>query len=264
MTVIQIENKLPKHILEKAVKSGNEFGWRQSDFIEVVETVRQMELAIIGGQIQYILTDGTYELYWLSYDPITRQKNENWKDYCNRTAKECSEKFQTMISHIDIENEAINNFESIKTKKENGINLSEFLTFILSFEDNKNDNAEANEFISYDELQNVVDNNITDNYKTCAEFLLSAVTDYPKFNLLEPKELIYELRKEIKGNLTFDNLDNFLKSLNSNVSGWKMETISSLLEMFDFERKCDFNRNIEMETIIKKLTEHFRHEINNE
>jgi hypothetical protein len=81
------ENRLPKLILDKAIKSTNEFGWTQNDFLEVVETARQNFMAIIGGQIQYVLTDGTCELYWLSYDPDKRQLNEDWLTYCNRTAK---------------------------------------------------------------------------------------------------------------------------------------------------------------------------------
>lgn len=258
MTDITIENKLPKHILDKAVRSGNEFGWRKSDFIEAVETARQMELAIVGGQIQYVLTDGTCELYWLSYDPTSRQQIENWKDYCNRTAKECSDKFQLLLSQTDIEKEALNSFEFLKSKKEEGNDLSDFLTFILYFEDNKTD-----ELIDYEELQNAIENNIIDdNYKTCAEFLLSAVTDYPKLNLREPTELITELGKEIKGTLTYDNLDNYSKLLNPNIDGWKMETVSSLLEMFDFNRNCKFDKNIELETIIRDLTKHYRQKNN--
>lgn len=257
MTENMIENKLPKYVLDKAVKSGQEFGWRQSDFIDVIEAAKQMELAIIGGQIQYALNDGTCELYWLSYDPTSRLKNENWKDYCNRTAKECLDKFQAIISKTDIEKEAINCFEFLKSKKENGIRLSDYLIFILYFEDNKSDKIK--ELLNYTELQSLVYNeNLNNNCKTCAEFLLNAITDYPKFNLQEPKELITELKKEIKSNLTYDNIDNYLKSLNPDSDAWKMETLSALLEMFDFYRNSKFDKNIELETIVENLTKYYR------
>jgi hypothetical protein len=37
-----------------------------------------------------------------------------------------------------------------------------------------------------------------------------------------------------------------------------MEAINSLLEMFDFERKNTFDKAIELDTIIRKLTLHYR------
>ena len=43
------ESRLPKSILDKAIKCGNEFGWfgwRQSDFIEVIESARKLKMAI--------------------------------------------------------------------------------------------------------------------------------------------------------------------------------------------------------------------------
>ena len=134
------ENRLPKTILDKAVKKGNEFGWRQSDFLEVIETARKLNLANLGGQVQYHFPDGTCELYWLSYDPTTRQQSETWTDFCTRTAIECKEKFQNLISQTNIEKEALENFDFLKDKKETGIKISDFLTFILYFDDSETDN----------------------------------------------------------------------------------------------------------------------------
>ena len=127
------EQQLPKVILDKAIKRGNEFGWKQEDFIEVVEAARLNYLAIIGGQVQYRLPDATCELYWLSYDPNKRQPNENWLTYCDRTAKECLDKFNKLISTTDIEKEALA-FQFLSDKKKNGVDISEYLTFILYFD----------------------------------------------------------------------------------------------------------------------------------
>lgn len=94
------------------------------------------------------------------------------------------------------------------------------------------------DFLSYDELQNAIENDATDNNcKTAAEFLLSAVTDYPTFNLKEPNDLLNSLRQAINDRLTFDILDKYSKSLSPEKDAWTLEAISSLLEMFDFERK---------------------------
>ena len=114
-------------------------------------------------------------------------------------------------------------------------------------------------FLSYDELQNAIENDLTDNnFKTAANFLLSAVTDYPTFNLKEPTDLVAALRQSINSKLTFDNLNYYLKSLSPDKDTWTIEAITSLLEMFDFERKNTFDKTIEIETVIRQLTQHYR------
>lgn len=133
----QIENRLPVHLLEKSIKSGSEFGWRQNDFLEVVEAARKLNIAIEGGQIQYVFDEGTCELHWLHYYTQELKPGENWVNYCNRTAKECGEKFNQIIREKNIEREALNNFKLVKDQLENGIIVDEHKLFILSFEDKK-------------------------------------------------------------------------------------------------------------------------------
>lgn len=119
--------------------------------------------------------------------------------------------------------------------------------------------ATKKEFLGYDELQIAIEKDVTDNnFKTAAGYLLNAVTDYPTSNLKEPKDLIVTLRQSINGKLTFDNLDNYLKTLRPDKDAWEMEAINSLLEMFDFERKNNFDKTIELDAIIQKLTQHYR------
>jgi hypothetical protein len=61
-----------------------------------------------------------------------------------------------------------------------------------------------NDYLSHVELQKALDNDeTTNNFKTAADLLLSAINDYPTFNLIEPIDLVAELRKEIKDKLTF-------------------------------------------------------------
>jgi hypothetical protein len=129
------EYRLPKQIREKAIESGNEFGWKLKDFKEVVEAARQVPMAVVGGQVQYVFNDGTCELYWLKYDTKERNPNELWFDYCNRTADECLEKFNNIISTKDIEKEALESFKFIAEKKEKKVNLENHKIFILYFND---------------------------------------------------------------------------------------------------------------------------------
>ena len=114
-------------------------------------------------------------------------------------------------------------------------------------------------FISYDELFNAIENDTTENnFKTSAEFLMSAVTDWPTLNLQEPQNLIAELKNEIKKKLNFDNIESYLKNLRATNDAWKIEAVSALLEMFDFDRKCNNDKSIDLEIIVEKLTQHYR------
>jgi hypothetical protein len=122
-----------------------------------------------------------------------------------------------------------------------------------------NYNPSKNEFLSYDELRNAIENDGGENnFKTAATFLLNAVSDFPTFNLKEPADLIINLRQELNDKLVFENIDNYLRAVSIENDIWTQESISSLLEMFDFERKNIYDKKIELDTIIRKLTEHYR------
>jgi hypothetical protein len=127
------EQILPNEILARAIRSGKEFGWRQQDFINTVLAAQSAGLGIIGGQVQFVLPDGTCELYWLSYDTDERQSGETWKEYCSRTARECIAKFQKLVNTIDFVKEGIQHFDFLKAKATEGVDLLQYLSFILYF-----------------------------------------------------------------------------------------------------------------------------------
>lgn len=133
------ELRLPRNLLDKAIISGNEYGWRQYDLLDVIEAARQIPMAVLGGQVQYILPNGTYELYWLDYDSSNRKEGEEWKSYCKRSANECSSKVSQLFSNTDIEAEAINAFEELKTIVQNNKQLVTYKVFILYFDDSETD-----------------------------------------------------------------------------------------------------------------------------
>jgi hypothetical protein len=139
MTTTNIEEKrLPGIILNKAIKSGNEFGWLQTDFIETIETARELKIGIVGGQVQYVFQDGTCELYWLSYDSSERRVGEDWINYCNRTSDETIKKFKELITKTDFEKET-SSFDFLRDKKSKGVNIEDNKVFIIYFNDIETD-----------------------------------------------------------------------------------------------------------------------------
>ena len=118
---------------------------------------------------------------------------------------------------------------------------------------------QKDKLITSQELVDAVDNSATEsNFKFVAENVLEAISDWPTENLIEPSELLSELKREINEKLTFDNLDFFLKTLNTEKDAWKMESLWSLLKIFNFEQNGNVDREVELEIILKRITKHYR------
>ena len=119
----------------------------------------------------------------------------------------------------------------------------------------------TSEIITFDELTGKIESlRVDDKFKTCGELLLTAINDWPTLNLKEPNDLLNELKAEIKKPLTFDNLKKYLDGLDINKNAWEMESVTSLLEMFDLERNNTVDKEITLDKIIEKLTSNFRTE----
>ena len=119
------------------------------------------------------------------------------------------------------------------------------------------------EIITFDELSDKIESvKADDKFRTCGELLLTAINDWPTTNLKEPKGLLDELKNKINRPLTFDNLKHYSDGLIIDISGnaWKKESVTSVLEMFDFDRNNTFDKEVTLDKIIERLTNHFRTE----
>ncbi|MBK7573404.1 MAG: hypothetical protein IPI10_18045 [Bacteroidetes bacterium] len=90
------------------------------------------------------------------------------------------------------------------------------------------------------------------HFKRSASLLFDAINDWPK-RLQEPIELIEELKQEIGSPLLREHCKNYYTKLNVVQDAWKKEALSSVLEMFDFE-KSEYDFNVNLEEIIVKIT----------
>ena len=132
--MLEEQKYLPNEILQRSIVSGKEYGWKRRDFEEVVEEAVKVGLGIMGGQVQIKLPDGTCELYWRNYDTHERVTDEDWVSYCDRTRQECFSKFEMLPANQTLIEEGIENFKLLKEKSEQGVNLEEYLIFILYFD----------------------------------------------------------------------------------------------------------------------------------
>lgn len=87
--------------------------------------------------------------------------------------------------------------------------------------------------LSSDQLNNLIETAIDSRTKFIAENLEMAINDWPTLNLSEPQQLINELSMNISDKLTFHNIRRYRNTLCHLKDSWKIESLSSILEMFD-------------------------------
>jgi len=106
--------------------------------------------------------------------------------------------------------------------------------------------------LSSQELQELIETKSDIRLKYIANCLSIALNDWPTANLTEPHELIVELKECIEGKLTFEKLSIYMNSLNPIIDSWKMESLSSIIEMFD---TVEVRKKDDLETIISRLSD---------
>jgi hypothetical protein len=129
----EAESQLPAGILSRAILSGREYGWRREDILEAIAAAPSAGLAVLGGQVQFVMPGTTCELYWMNYDPEERKENEIWAEYTERTAKETIKALRPVMKE-DLVQIAVDHFEVLKNAKANGVCLDDYLLFILCFQ----------------------------------------------------------------------------------------------------------------------------------
>lgn len=129
------EEKLPREILSRVVMSGREYGWRKGDAIQAIEAAICVGLATLGGDIQFVLPEGTCDLYWMGYDSGEQQPGEVWADYVTRSGRDGITFIRRVVSEIDLIREGIENFDLLHMKAAQDVDIEDYLVFVLSFVD---------------------------------------------------------------------------------------------------------------------------------
>jgi hypothetical protein len=127
---------LPSPVLAKATLRGNEYAWPFGNVEEAILAARSAGLATLGGQVQFRLPDGTCELYWRSATAADRQPRESWPAYVHRSAAEVLASFREKILAVDYLAEA-RQWPFLHEKLEAGVNILDFLCFVLYFQAEK-------------------------------------------------------------------------------------------------------------------------------
>jgi hypothetical protein len=93
---------LPADLLARATLRGNEYAWPVDDIPQVIEAAQKANLVSIGGQLQFRLSDATYECYWVQVDTYQSvQKKLAWRERVERTAEAGASDFAELCSNLD-------------------------------------------------------------------------------------------------------------------------------------------------------------------
>ena len=97
---------LPKEILQRSRRSGNEHAWRIVDIPTVIEAARAAGLVNVGGQLQFLIPEelgsGTCECYWVEVDTYKSVSEElAWELRVSKTAEVALADFERLQTKYD-------------------------------------------------------------------------------------------------------------------------------------------------------------------
>ena len=126
------EAHLPPDILARATRNGNEYGWSVADIPQVIEAARAAGLVNIGGQLQFILPNGTCECYWIDVDTFKQLSTSlPWDQQVQLSARIALAEIQRLQKEKDFIAEGRKAFaEHLASYEASGGNLSDVMRFI--------------------------------------------------------------------------------------------------------------------------------------
>jgi hypothetical protein len=126
------EHLLPHAVLNHASLRGHEYAWPLATVEEAIRGAAACGLAVLGGQAQFRIPDGTCELYWLSLDSGVRLPDEPWDSYVARSAVEVLAQFASLRDRTDFTKEALQ-WPILAQLHAEGVDLDQYVCFALYF-----------------------------------------------------------------------------------------------------------------------------------
>ena len=123
---------LPPEITQGATARGNEYGWTLDAFPQALLKAQALGYACLGGQFQFRLDDGTYEMYWLDADSNDRREGEPWAEFVRRSCDEVLGRFNATVASADFPKEA-SSWPSLATAMAQGLDIVNHIVFVAYF-----------------------------------------------------------------------------------------------------------------------------------
>jgi hypothetical protein len=132
-TASEHEPALPERALATAVMSGNERAWRPRDAVVAVQAAAGAGLGCLGGEVQFVISAGTCELYWRGLDNGAPVTGEEWERYVARSAAAATGWIAQLLSSEELLIDARRSFADIRALEKQGGEPLAHLVFVLYF-----------------------------------------------------------------------------------------------------------------------------------
>ena len=126
-----MNQSISSDIFKNAVQQDQEFAWHIAAFPTALKRAQEAGYACLGGQFQFCLPHGIFELYWLNADPEARRPDESWTAFNRRSCEEVLCSFQKHLQQTDFI-QASNAFEGLHDLK-SPLLLKSALLFVAYF-----------------------------------------------------------------------------------------------------------------------------------
>ncbi len=107
--------------------------WKAAELPAVFQKAKELRIAAIGGDPQFVLPDGIHDMYWLSIEPAERADNETWEEYVIRSNDHCLALLTHQLRTVDFRKEARHETGSAKGTPEKGIDPLDHLYYEMHF-----------------------------------------------------------------------------------------------------------------------------------
>jgi hypothetical protein len=96
-----MDDPLPAELVRDVSVRGGEYGWELGRFPAALTMAERSGRACLGGQFQFRIDEGIYEMYWLSADAAERFAGEPWEEYVRRSCAEVAREFDRIVGTTD-------------------------------------------------------------------------------------------------------------------------------------------------------------------
>jgi hypothetical protein len=130
------ETLLPKAIRSAACRSDSEWGWPPESIPLVIDAAEKVGLLNVGGQLQFLMPEGTCECYWVEVDPLRDEpKGLAWPERVARAANTARQQMADVSRRYDFIEEGRKAFADLFAAYEAaGGDLRDRMCFIWYFE----------------------------------------------------------------------------------------------------------------------------------
>jgi hypothetical protein len=93
---------LPDTLRSAACRSGGEWGWQPETIPLVIDEAEKLGLCNVGGQLQFLMPEGTCECYWIEVNAIKGEPDGlTWAERVARSATAARQQMVDIIGRYD-------------------------------------------------------------------------------------------------------------------------------------------------------------------